>query len=70
MFFIEILKFNPVCLFEDYEWNHNRNEDDPAFDDFVLWDAIEAKKLELYPEGSLLIRAIRLWRRSMTSFGA
>ncbi len=36
-------KFNHACLIEDYEWNNNRNEDDPAFDDFAWWDAVDAK---------------------------
>ena len=46
-FFSEMQKFNHVCLLEDYAFEHNRNEDDPAFDDFAWWDALEAKKLEL-----------------------
>ena len=50
-FFSEMQKFNHVCLLEDYAFEHNRNEDDPAFDDFAWWDALEAKNLELYPEG-------------------
>ena len=25
-----------TCLIEDFEWNNNRNEDDPAFDDYRL----------------------------------
>jgi hypothetical protein len=50
-FFDEMRKFNHVCLIEDYEYNHNRNEDNPAFDDFAWWDELEAKKLQLYPEG-------------------
>lgn len=50
-FFSEMQKFNHVCLLKDYAFEHNLNEDDPAFDDFAWWDALEAKKLELYPEG-------------------
>jgi hypothetical protein len=50
-FFGEMRKFNHICLIEDYEFDHNRNEDNPAFDDFALWDELEAKKLQLYPDG-------------------
>jgi hypothetical protein len=50
-FFDEMTKFNRACLMEDYEYNNHRNEDDPEFDDFAWWDALEAKKLELYPDG-------------------
>jgi hypothetical protein len=50
-FFGEMRKFNNVCLIEDYEYDHNRDEDSPAFDDFKWWDELEAKKLRLYPEG-------------------
>jgi hypothetical protein len=50
-FFCEMQKLNHVCLIEDFEWNNNRNEDDPAFDDYAWWDAVEAKKRAIYPEG-------------------
>lgn len=50
-FFGEMKKFNHACLIEDFEWNNNRNEDDPAFDDFVWWDAVDAKIKAIYPEG-------------------
>ncbi len=50
-FFREMQKFNHACLIEDFEWNNNRNEDDPAFDDFAWWDAVDAKIKAIYPEG-------------------
>jgi len=50
-FFNEMQKFNHACLIEDFEWNNNRNEDDPAFDDFAWWDAVDAKIKAIYPEG-------------------
>jgi hypothetical protein len=50
-FFGEMQKFNHACLIEDFEWNHIRNEDDPAFDDFAWWDAVDAKIKAIYPEG-------------------
>jgi hypothetical protein len=50
-FFREMQKLNYACLIEDFEWNNNRNEEDPAFDDFAWWDAIEAKIKTVYPDG-------------------
>ena len=50
-FFGEMQKFNHACMIEDSEWNHNRNEDDPAFDDFAWWDAVDSKIRAIYPEG-------------------
>jgi hypothetical protein len=50
-FFREMQKLNHVNQLEDAEWNTNRNEDDPAFDDEAWWKAVDAKKRELYPEG-------------------
>ena len=50
-FFREMQKLNHACLIEDFEWNNNRNEDDPAFDDYAWWDAVEAKIKATYPEG-------------------
>ena len=50
-FFCEMQKLNHACLIEDFEWNNNRNEDDPAFDDHAWWDAVEAKIGAIYPEG-------------------
>ncbi len=50
-FFREMKKFNNACLMEDFEWNNNRNEDDPAFDDFAWWDTVDAKIKAFFPEG-------------------
>ena len=50
-FFNEMKKLNNACIIEDYEWNNNRNEDDPSFDDFAWWDAVDAKIKAIYPEG-------------------
>ncbi len=50
-FFQEMQKLNHACLIEDSEWNNNRNEDNPAFDDSAWWDAVEAKIKAIYPEG-------------------
>lgn len=50
-FFSEMQKFNHTCLIEDFEWNNNRNEDNPDFDDFAWWDALDAKIKAVYPEG-------------------
>jgi hypothetical protein len=50
-FFREMDKLNYVNHLEDYEFEHNRNEEDPTFDDYAWWDALEAKKLKLFPEG-------------------
>ena len=50
-FFREMQKLNHACLMEDFEWNNNRNEDDPEFDDYAWWDAVEAKIKAIYPEG-------------------
>jgi hypothetical protein len=36
---------------EESEWEHNRNEDDPEFDDFKWWDDLEAKIRGYYPDG-------------------
>ena len=35
----------------DSEWNHNRDEDKPDFDDFAWWARVDLKIKELYPEG-------------------
>jgi hypothetical protein len=50
-FFREMQKLNHACLIEDFEYNNNRNEDDPAFDDYAWWDAVDAKIKAVYPEG-------------------
>ncbi|MCW4046652.1 MAG: hypothetical protein NWE99_03695 [Candidatus Bathyarchaeota archaeon] len=50
-FFREMQKFLHANRIEDYEWNSNRNEDDPNFDDDAWWTALEAKIKAEYPEG-------------------
>ena len=50
-FFMEMEKQNHVNFFTDSEWEHNRNEDDPEFDDYAWWDAIDEKIKETYPNG-------------------
>ncbi len=50
-FFREMRKLNHACLIEDFEWNNNRDEDDQSFDDFVWWEAIDAKIKAVYPQG-------------------
>ena len=50
-FFSEMHKLNHTCLIEDFEYNNNRNEDDPAFDDYAWWDSVEAKIKAIYPKG-------------------
>ena len=35
----------------DSKWNHNRDEDNPNFDDFAWWNRVDLKIQELYPEG-------------------
>jgi hypothetical protein len=50
-FFREMQKLNHACLIEDYEYNNNRSEDDPEFDNYAWWDAVDAKIRATYPEG-------------------
>jgi hypothetical protein len=50
-FFHEMHKFNHDCLIEDFEYNNNRNQDDPDFDDCAWWDAVDAKIRAIYSEG-------------------
>ena len=50
-FFREMHKLNHACLMEDFEWNNNRNEDDPAFDDYAWGDTVDAKIKAIYPQG-------------------
>jgi len=61
-------KFNHACLSEDFEWNHNRNEDDPAFDDFAWWDAVDAKIKEIYPEGVFTEKSFEKFERLQDEF--
>jgi len=50
-FFNEMSKLAVAKHMEDSEWYHNRNEDDPAFDDFKWWANFEAKVKEEFPDG-------------------
>lgn len=50
-FFNEMDKLAVTKYLEDSEWNHNRNEDDPEFDDFKWWENFESKVKEEFPEG-------------------
>jgi hypothetical protein len=69
-FFREMQKFNHACLIEDFEWNNNRNEDDPAFDDFAWWDAVEAKIKAEYPEGVFTEKSFEEFERFHDEFVA
>ena len=50
-FFTEMDKLAHAEHIIDSEWNHNRNEDIPDFDDFGWWNMVDLKIKELYPEG-------------------
>lgn len=50
-FFVEMEKLAHAEYLIDSEWNHNREEDNPDFDDFAWWDRVDLKIKELYPEG-------------------
>ena len=50
-FFEDMQKLVNAKAIEDSEWNFNRDEDDPAFNDFKWWDNVEAKIREVYPKG-------------------
>jgi hypothetical protein len=50
-FFTEMDKLAHAEHIIDSEWNHNRDEDNPSFDDFAWWDRVDLKIKELYPEG-------------------
>lgn len=67
-FFGEMQKFNHVCLIEDYEWNNNRNEEDPDFDDNAWWDAVEAKIKAEYPEGIFTEKSYEEYERLHDKF--
>ncbi len=69
-FFHEMQKFNHACLIEDFEWNNNRNEDDPAFDDYAWWDAVEAKIKAIYPEGVFTEKSFEKFERLHDEFVA
>jgi hypothetical protein len=69
-FFHEMQKFNHACLIEDFEWNNNRNEDDPAFDDYAWWDAVDAKIKAIYPEGVFTEKSFEEFERFHDEFVA
>src|SRR4030042_6235107 len=69
-FFNEMQKLNHVNQLEDAEWNTNRNEDDPAFDDETWWNKVEAKKRELYPEGVFTKESFEEFERLHDEFGS
>ena len=69
-FFGEMRKFNHACLIEDYEWNNNRNEDDPDFDDNAWWEAVEAKIKAEYPEGVFTKKSFEEYERLHDEFVA
>jgi hypothetical protein len=69
-FFREMHKLNNSCVIEDSEWNNNRNEDDPAFDDYAWWDAVEAKKRASYPEGVFTEKSFEEFERLHDEFTA
>lgn len=50
-FFEDMQKLVSARAIEDSEWNFNRDEDDPGFDDFKWWDNVEAKIRGYYPNG-------------------
>ena len=50
-FFSEMEKLHVAEAIEDSEFNHNRNEDDPEFDDFKWWALVDEKVKRFYPEG-------------------
>lgn len=69
-FFREMRRFSHVCLIEDFEWDNNRNEDDPSFDDFAWWDAVEVKKRAIYPEGVFTEKSFEEFERFHDEFVA
>ena len=50
-FFNEMNKLTIAKYMEDSEWHHNRNEDNPDFDDFKWWDNFDSKVKEIFPNG-------------------
>ena len=50
-FFEDMLKLVTARAIEYTEWTFNRDEDDPAFNDFRWWDNVEAKIRKVYPKG-------------------
>ncbi|MFC1486604.1 hypothetical protein ACFLRN_02790 [Thermoproteota archaeon] len=50
-FFTEMDKLAHAEHIIDSDWNHNRDEDKPDFDDYAWWNRVDLKIQELYPEG-------------------
>lgn len=50
-FFEEMDNLKTAKAIEDSEWNHNRDEEDPEFDDYKWWDDLDKKIREYYPKG-------------------
>ena len=67
-FFHEMQKLSNACTIEDFEWNNNRNEDDPAFDDDSWWDAVDAKIRAVYPEGVFTEKSFKEYERLHDEF--
>ncbi len=67
-FFREMQKFNQACLIEDFEWNNNRNEDDPKFDDNAWWNALDARIKAVYPEGVFTRKSFEEFERLHDEF--
>ena len=68
--FREMQKLNHACLIEDFEYNNNRNEDDPTFDDYAWWDAVESKIKAIYPEGVFSEKSFEEFERLHDEFTA
>jgi hypothetical protein len=58
-FFGELDKFKVATAIEDSEWNFNRNEDDPDFDDYKWWDDLDKKIKLYYPNGVFTEKSCR-----------
>ena len=67
-FFNEMQKFNNACLIEDFEWNNNRDEDDPSFDDYAWWYTLDAKIKEIYPDGVFTEKSFEEFERLQDEF--
>ena len=50
-FLIEMDHLGYASVIEDNEWNFNRNEGDPDFDDYKWWGRVEALIKKDYPDG-------------------
>ncbi len=52
------------------EWNHNRDEDNPDFDDMSWWGNIDKKMLKMFPDGVFTensLQKLREWLDNKTS---